>query len=166
MKAKELPPVEVLREHFTYNPETGELRWKVKGKKRRLHTEAGSCNSNDYRRLYVCGDFFQAHRICWALYYGEDPAPNIIDHKNGVRNDNRISNLRIATESENNINRPLQRNSTTGYRGVAYHKQSRKWQAYINIEGKRHFLGLYISIEGAIAARLNYERENNIFVRG
>jgi hypothetical protein len=89
----------------------------------------------------------------------------VIDHKNGDRSDNRIANLRLASNSENGLNRKLQRNSTSAHRGVYYHKQKKKWEVRIKVKGKRLYLGAYVCVEEAINARLQAEADNNIYVR-
>lgn len=66
-----------------------------------------------------------------------------VDHKNGNPLDNRRSNLRIANHCENNQNKGLRADNTTGYKGVCYDNKSRKFVAYINAYGKRTYLGYF-----------------------
>jgi hypothetical protein len=168
MKMKELPPIEVLRERLDYNHETGEFKWKVATSNRiKVGSSAGLPGQNGYGRLRIDGQGYQAHRIAWKLYYGEDPTEGYeIDHKNGNRGDNRIDNLRLVLRPENNYNVPLRVNNTSGFRGVSFDKVINKWRAYVMSNHVKINLGCHTSKEDAIAARLNYERENNIFVRG
>jgi hypothetical protein len=93
-----------------------------------------------------------------------DAGPNdIIDHKNGNVLDNRKSNLRFATISENNQNRQLTKKNSSGIKGVSWHKQNKKWVAYINIDGKRINLGCYENLDDAEdvvrKARIELHRE-------
>lgn len=77
----------------------------------------------------------------------------IIDHINRNKLDNRKCNLRIATASVNAINRGLQSNNTTGYKGVYFDKRRRVWKAWVKVSGKLITLGSYPKKEEAIAAR-------------
>jgi hypothetical protein len=95
---KSLPPQDVLKSAISYNPETGIL---IKSGK-----ETGVLNTTGYLRVWIKGHgYYPAHRIAYALYHGMDPHPLEIDHINRNRSDNRISNLRAVTPSENSKNR-------------------------------------------------------------
>ena len=165
MKISKLPPIEVLRENLDYNPQTGELRWKTTTKGRRAGQLAGRTTHQGYIELCFNYRYYKAHRICWALYYGEDPYPYLIDHKRGVDEGNKIDNLRKATNSENCHNTKLHCRNKSGHRGVFYHKRDKKWVAKITINRQQIYLGWFDDREEAIAARLTAEREYNIFVR-
>lgn len=82
----------------------------------------------------------------------------LIDHRNRNNLDNRKANLRICTKSQNSMNRGLQANNTSGYRGVSFNKVCKKWEAYIKLDGKRRRLGLYKNKEKAAKA---YDGEAN-----
>ena len=97
-----------------------------------------------------------AHRLAWLYVHGEWPAEEI-DHLNRVRSDNRISNLRLATQAENKQNTSLRRDSTSGHKGVSWHKRDKKWVAEIKLHGKKHYLGYFNNINDAIAARKSEE---------
>jgi len=98
MAMKPLPPLDVLREAFVYNPETGEITGR-KGK------PIGQKGRDGYLRCYLRYEGrtlkLRSHRVAWALAYGEDPYPLEIDHANRVRTDNRLVNLRRVTAWEN-----------------------------------------------------------------
>ena len=85
---------------------------------------------------------------------------HIIDHINQDPSDNRWDNLRAVNHSQNGLNSKISKNNRSGYTGVSWHKQKRKWQAHIRIKGKRRFLGYFTSIEKAYAAR--QKAESNI----
>ncbi len=72
-----------------------------------------------------------------------------VDHISGDTLDNRRGNLRPADRSQNSCNRGRQSNNTSGYKGVSWHKAAQKWSAYVNIRGRRHYLGLFGDIEDA-----------------
>jgi len=113
MKPNPLPPMEVLRQNYTYDPESGVLYARnytySKRLKRQVPTdkwrEVKGKNKNGYIVTQCEGIQYKAHRICWALHYGADPYPNTIDHNNRNRADNAIRNLRCVTQRENNENR-------------------------------------------------------------
>lgn len=86
----------------------------------------------------------------------------MVDHINGKRLDNRRSNLRECDASENQFNRRIGANNNSGHKGVAWHKSTRKWQAYIQSRGKWEGLGLYKLKQDAIKAR----REREAFLFG
>lgn len=80
-----------------------------------------------------------------------------VDHINGDCYDNRRTNLRLATSSQNNQNAKIRKDNTTGYKGVCYRAKSRDYVAYININGKRIHLKTYRNLEDAIVARKTAE---------
>jgi hypothetical protein len=111
-----------------------------------------------YKKVSILEKDIMIHRVAWFLFYREWPT-NQIDHINRIKFDNRICNLREATSSENNINKPNQSNNTSGYKGVMYEKSSGKWIAYIGYNNKTIKIGRFINIEDAIKARLDKEKE-------
>lgn len=80
-----------------------------------------------------------------------------IDHINGNTSDNRKSNLRVATKSQNGMNRDLQLNNTSGVTGVYWHKQLGKWVAYITINREYIYLGSFNEFDGAVKVRKEAE---------
>lgn len=118
---------------------------------------AGWACANGYLYVSVRNQKFLVHRVIWCMVNGKWPLCDL-DHINGVRSDNRISNLRLASRSENLANRKLSR-STSGYKGVSWHKRARKWAAYIGSrsgpEMGREHLGLFDSAEEAHKAYLD-----------
>jgi len=125
-----------LREWIDYNPETGVLTWK---KRRRYNatagTECGSLHHTGYRYIRFGGVRPPAHHIAWALHYGRWPLREL-DHINRVREDNRITNLREVTRSENSCNRSMRSDSTTKLQGVSWDKRDKKWKAHVCLNGK------------------------------
>lgn len=80
-----------------------------------------------------------------------------VDHINGDGLDNRRSNLRLVTNSQNSYNRGVAKNNVSGFKGVGFHKKSGKWQARIAVDRKRKHIGLYDTPEQAAEA---YEAES------
>lgn len=169
--SRRLPSPRVLRRLLDYNPETGELRWKerpvwmfAKGPRGRSAIAAtwnkarsgkpalASIDMRGYMAGAVLLRYCSAHRVAWAMFYGEWPAQNI-DHVNGVRNDNRIENLRSVDHVTNCHNREMNSNNTSGCTGVGWSKRHQKWQAKITVKRKRMFLGRFERFEDAVAAR-------------
>lgn len=140
-----------LKELFTYNPGTGYLIRKigVRGKRSKAGDRAGCVQkSTGYRLIRIDGKNYREHRLIFLYMTGEFPAEQV-DHINRVRDDNRWINLRVVTQREN-----LQNRSDTRYRpGVSWHKQCGKYRADIWDHGKKKFLGLFSSLDEAIAAR-------------
>lgn len=170
MAKKDLPNIDTLRQLVCYNPDTGKLYWKERtidlclGKhpKRTLATfnsfragkEIGSLNNQGYISMEIYGIYIDAHIVCWALYYGKIPDFEI-DHSNGVKNDNRICNLREANDSQQQANKPLSIKSTTGHKGV--YSLNKKWRAKIYHDNKNIHLGVFDTINEAIEARKTAE---------
>ena len=123
-----------------YDAETGKF-WR----------EAGCQNRLGYRQIWFDGKQHMEHRVAWFLFYGEWPNGQI-DHINGNKSDNRISNLRLATSSENLCNRPRPRNNRSGRKGVSWIKRYAKWQATIRFQGRNINLGRFDCKEKAAAA--------------
>lgn len=78
-----------------------------------------------------------------------------VDHRNGVRNDNRWGNLRLASHAENQQNVGVRTDNASGFKGVTRPAGRTKWHAYINEGGRRKFLGSYPSVEEANQAAIN-----------
>lgn len=94
--------------------------------------------SRDHIRTTVDGKTVYLHQLLIGL-----PSNREIDHINGDKLDNRRINLRPATHAQNNQNKGLRRDSTTGYKGVCFDKRSGKYIAYINADGERTYLGYF-----------------------
>ena len=99
-----------------------------------------------------------AHRIAWALMYGEFPDGQL-DHINGEPSDNRITNLRLATESQNKANRRRSKRNSTGFKGVSFRKRDHIYSAQIRKDKKTMWLGSYKSPEEAHRAYAKAAKE-------
>ena len=137
-----------------YNPDTGVFVWKINASWRvRAGDIAGAINSEGYVTISYKRKAAKGHRLAWLYMHGDCPA--MLDHVNGDRADNRITNLRPATASQNMWNKKLNPISRSGYKGVS-ERVGPKWNgkakriiATISINGKRKHLGLFPSAEDA-----------------
>lgn len=174
MATKQLPPPEVIRQFLRYEPDTGAMYWRdavalemfscVKGF-RIWHTKyAGreaftSYQSQGYRVGAIRGKNCLAHRVAAVFVFG-DIGLQHIDHINGIRDDNRAVNLRIAAQSENMKNAAQWSHNTSGHTGVVWHKSKNRWGARIKVSGRSIHLGLFDKIEDAISARKKAESDH------
>ena len=139
--------LEHLRHRLDYNPNTGKFKWKNgrnKGK------QAGHVNGSGYRYIQVNGRHsfqWRAHRLAWYMHYGVMP-PEILDHINCVKDDNRISNLREADYTTNQYN--VQRRNTTN---IYKHETSGRWRVRVWVRGIRKHLGYFDTIDEAAKIR-------------
>lgn len=130
------------RAMFDFDSATGRLFWRASQGTAKAGTVAGNVRDG-YRKVKIRGKLYCAHRVIWLLSYGAWPDGEL-DHKNGDRDDNRLSNLREATRLVNNQNRRCSRaDSKTGIMGVSNRRG--KWIARIQVEGERRHLGAYDS---------------------
>jgi hypothetical protein len=156
---KSLPSIDYLRKRLRYEPDTGKLFWlDHEGMSKQWRTryagkEALTANTEKgYLRGRISTKMFKAHRVAWALYYGVWPSDQI-DHLNGIPYDNRIINLRVVSNQDNNKNKTMRSDNTSGVTGVHRHKPGAKWRAYVKVNGRTIWLGSFDTIEEAAAAR-------------
>ena len=140
---------------FTYDRETGVLYWRIRGSNtiRRNYVAGSSKGATGYRQVGIKGKVYLVHRIIMMLCFGHIPENAEIDHINHVRNDNRLVNLRFATQGENLKNKSVSSKSTTGVTGVYFNKSRNKFIAQIKANRQVHYLGCYNTLEEAAAAR-------------
>lgn len=171
MATRQLPSPEVLRQLLRYEPETGKLFWKERPAS--MFTSLSLLNA--WNRTYAGGEAFtnvkdgyrtgtiltrpiRAHRAAWAIHFGEWPKGEI-DHINGVKDDNRITNLRDVSRSENMRNAGIRHDNASGHTGVRWDERTQRWQAEIKRNYRSIHLGRFATIEEAIAARQSAERD-------
>lgn len=142
---------EFLRSEFHYDPETGVFTNRVLRRSALPGDRAGTMKPNGYRRIGILKRYYYEHRLAWLYMTGSWPEGEI-DHANGDPSDNRWCNLRPATRSQQSANRPLQKNNTTGLKGVQWHKVRKRWMAVITVDRKTICLGFYHTPEAAYEA--------------
>ncbi len=152
--------VEELKELLSFEPSTGTFIWLVNRGRSKKGTIAGSTNSKGYRTLKLKGKDYKVYRLAWLYYYGYWPEASI-DHINRLKYDNRIANLREATNSENGQNLSSPKYNSTGYPGVS--KNWNKWMAKITLNGISKYLGTFDTPEEAHLAYLKAKDELHPF---
>lgn len=147
---------ERLKELFTYDPDTGYLINRMDRGKARSGMIAGTWSKRQgYRYIKINYQTYIVHRIIWLYFYGE--WPESIDHINGVRDDNRIINLRNVSQQENLRNRALTSRSQTGIHGVHWRSIRNKYRSYIAHNHKFVTLGHFDDFFEACCARKSAE---------
>lgn len=138
---------------LSYDPSTGLFRWRRSGSNSKKGSIAGGIAKGGYVQIHLSfGHTIRLHRLAWFYIYGSWPEGQI-DHINHVRTDNRIANLRVVDNTENQRNRTIPRNNTTGVQGVSVCKRNGKYISTITICNKQISLGHYLTIEDAALAR-------------
>jgi len=161
-----------LRRLLTYDPDTGVLTWLPR-------TPDMFAGATEHRRRWTCAAwntkyagkpaligidgygyyqgpinyrYVKAHRVAWAMHYGEWPSQKC-SHRNGDHRDNRISNLRDVDHQTCHRNAKLSKRNKTGAPGVNWHARMQRWQAFIRCDGKSRYLGTFRTAAEAMAAR-------------
>lgn len=167
-KAKTLPDISLLQSILDYDSSNGIFYWKINvGTNKTIGKTAGTINRKGYIVITINGNKYLAHRLAWFFSTGLDPVELQIDHINGVKEDNRLCNLRLATHSSNGCNRGASARNTSGYKGVHYHKNNQKWIASIQINKSRSHIGAFDTPELAHMAYCKAAAElHGEFARG
>jgi hypothetical protein len=172
---------EYVREALDYNPETGDLVWKARPiwhfKDRRIMDSWNSRyvglgagtpvnpsskdRNNYYLHMLLDKKSYLVHRIIWMHVHGSFPEEQI-DHINNDRKDNRLTNLREATAAQNQHNKPLQVNNTSGSKGLYFDKTAKSWLVRVNREGKTVFCERRKSREEAEKALREYREKEHL----
>lgn len=151
-----------LRQVLDYDPETGVFTWvKTLGPMCKARGRPGCIKKHGYRKITIDGRSYPASHLAWFHFYGVAPE-TVVDHKNLDKADDRIENLRLATATENALNRPRSSANTTGFKGVAKYNERytrAKYRAQIRHNGKRIFLGLFHTPEEAYEAYCKAAKE-------
>lgn len=152
---------ERVKELFTYDPESGVLRWRVQMGTAREGDVAGtvSCidNRNVYRVVTVCRERCYVHRVVFLYVHGY--LPEEVDHEDGDGLNNRITNLRPVEHKMNARNCRLSAANKSGITGVFELRGENRWLANIMVEGKTRYLGRFLTKEEAALARKSAEAE-------
>jgi hypothetical protein len=154
MSIRPMPPLGLLEKHFRYNPYTGELKnWNSGNIAKRL----------DSKGKYIQVDFqdkvWQAHRICYYLGTQRDPEGWQIDHEDRVYTNNRLDNLRLLDNADQQQNTKRRSCNRSGIKGVCWDKKGSKWVSYITINKQKLRLYYGNSFDDAVKKRREAEKE-------
>lgn len=148
-----------LKQLLRYDPDTGRFTWLVTKGRILAGNIAGHKNNHGYWLIRIDRQSYMACRLAWLYMTGNYPAL-VVDHINGIRDDNRFSNLRLASKSENGMNRrKVNTNNTSGVAGVNWSKDKGKWEARITRNYRKIRLGYFERKEDAVEARRKAERD-------
>lgn len=146
-----------LRELLIYDPETGFFNWRVRRGRAQVGDRAGSPDARGYLQIQVDGTNHHAHRL--AVIYQTRAWPEFtVDHKNGVVDDNRYTNLRDIPHRANVENqRACQSRNASGLLGVS--PAGTRWRATLGVSGSQKHLGCFETPEDAHEAYVKAKRE-------
>lgn len=135
-----------IAELIRYEPNTGEFWWLPSAvRQRRSDRRAGCVNTRGYCQIRYSGRQVFAHRLAWFIVHGKLPDGEI-DHIDGNRSNNRITNLRDVPVSVNRRNAKRAANNSSGVTGVHWDKRRGRWRVNVCVEGKRKYLGMFSGI--------------------
>lgn len=144
-----------LKELMVYDPDTGLFTWRKTKGRAKAGSAAGCKDAYGYKVIRVDGLLYKAHRLAWLYTYGEWPE-GLLDHINRNPADNRIANLREASQSENMHN--ANRKSKSGVPGVRWREERSRWVAQIRVGYRNHIIGSFMSKDEAVLARRQAEQ--------
>lgn len=148
-----------LKELVSYDPDTGVFVWlKDNGKNAKQGSTAGRINFYGYSVICIDGQTYLAHRLAWMYCFGNFPEMNI-DHLNGDRNDNRVSNLRDVSQDVNCQNHRKQNGDKPVMIGVSFDKATKKFKSQIMHKGKNLHLGRFRTEAEAHDAYISAKRK-------
>jgi len=151
-----------LKKLLKYDPETGVFTWLTNPSKRiKAGQQAGSLHHKGYIQIGINKTLYLAHRLAWFYYYGNLPNQTI-DHINGIKTDNRISNLRDISSSGNCQNL-LRSRGSSGLIGAHFQKSRNRWSSSIKLNGVRTHLGYFKTAEEAHTAYIAAKRSMHPF---
>jgi len=153
---------ELVRKLFTYH--NGKLFYRHTQGPMKKGKEAGGIDKDGYVRIAIKRKQYKAHRLIYLYHHGR--IPENIDHEDGNPLNNRISNLRECTLSQNNLNRGKHKRNTSGYKGVTWVERLGKFSSRIQINDKRLFLGYFDDAKSAHLAYINAaDKHDKEFIR-
>lgn len=150
-----------LKHHLRYDSETGIFTRteNVNSNNSSSGRITGSVSNTGYLVIRVLDVLYTAHRLAWLYSYGSFPSFDV-DHINGDRHDNRLSNLRAVTREENMKNKCISICNSSGKTGVSWDSSRNKWAAYGGIRYKKVYIGRFATLSDASDARDKWEKDN------
>lgn len=162
MRTENPPDPDYLRQRLTLDPDTGRLTWRENPlakncwNARWVGREAFTASFKGYRTGRIDGKQYLAHRMVWALHHGVWPTGQI-DHINGDRGDNRVTNLRVVSNTQNARNATLSKSNKSGVTGVWWDARRNYWCAEIKVNRRKIHLGYFSTLEEAATVRKQAE---------
>lgn len=151
------PPDFDVKEVFDYRD--GCLFWKQPARGRTVGKQAGFDTGKGYLVVNVKGRYFYTHRLVYLWHTGK--WPDLIDHIDCDRSNNKIENLREADKSTNAFNvKKLKQNNKSGFNGVYWNKALQMWSAQCSINGKIKYIGSFSDVVEAANAIKTYRKES------
>ena len=155
--------IEVLDCFVSYNPETGDFLWIRDKARSKKGSQVGWMCGEGYRRTKFNGKTIFLHRLAWECVNGIALGEMEIDHIDGNRSNNKISNLRPATKSQNMHNSKIRKNNNSGVKGVNWCKDHGKYHAQLMINSRKINVGYFHDLEDAkhavMQARMKLHKE-------
>lgn len=154
-----------LRELLHYDPETGVFTWLVRRHKNPAGMTAGTPDKDGYIQIGIDRHCHKGHQLAWLYMYGDWPTQQV-DHRDRVRSNNQLLNLRLATPGQNGQNRSVAlRNNKTGVLGVSPNGRG-KFVANIGVDGRAIYLGTFATVADAAEARSRAKVVHHPFFEG
>lgn len=151
---------ETVKKLFHYDAESGMLLWRYgNGRNVKPWQEAKAPNGQGYYTVKINGTSYRVHRLIWLYVHGNFP-DKYIDHKNRVRNDNRLCNLRDVNTTDNAQNISLPSHNKSGHIGVSWIKSHNCWTVFVKVNKKNKWLGYYKNLDDAVAVRKAGEKQH------
>jgi hypothetical protein len=148
-----------LKELLDYDQDTGEFRWRVQKRTSVPAGEIAGCRAHStYWCIGIDGRTYRANQLAWLYVKGEWGRP-LVDHRDGNPLNNRFSNLRLSSHSNNVANQSRKQSNTSGFKGVHRDRRRGKWIAQIKKDGRQYRLGRFATPEDAHAAYVAKARE-------
>ena len=148
-----------LKELLHYDPETGIFTWRAKRSGViRGNMVAGGVNGAGYIHIKIQGKSHKAHRLAFLYMEGYFPEYHV-DHKYGIKDDNRWSEISHVTRACNLQNSKLYSSNSSGFSGVNWNKRSKRWLSWAMLNGQSISLGYHPTALDAALARLTWEMQ-------
>lgn len=149
-----------LRRIAHYDAESGVMAWAMPRKSVPVGRVMGCLDGAGYLCVRINYRLYRVHRLIWIYVHGDIDEKAQIDHANMCRADNRLSNLRLATNTNNSQNKKAYSNNKLGLKGVSKHTQNNSYQAEIQVDGRKIKLGSFTTPEAARAAYVDASKEH------
>lgn len=142
-----------IQQELHYNPDTG-IFTRTRNQSQVIKGDVAGYSRRGYTCIRMLGKKYYAHNLAWLYMTGSLPSLTV-DHIDGDGLNNRWSNLRLATPSQNSMNAKLSKSNTSGYKGVSWCNTRKRWCASVYANGKTIKLGNFKDVHDAGLAAQN-----------